>query len=785
MREALRGRSGNQPAPGSPLRPAAPSMAPPGHTWSHTRAALERLEKALKCSRCAGVLREPVSLGQCEHVFCLSCVGDCVGTECPVCRMPAWVQDAQINRQLDNMIQLCSKLRRLLSTDTSDSAEDTSTPPESELEKKSKKEQIKMWFSPRSRKIRCVVNRSQAATKSTDLAPDTSSVYDFFPSPPHEKPSKPTKKATQRQMKKMKKKHLADINKEWSLEKPEQKKAEKAPKEKCVTICSQPVVLCTQEPQSAEDRAQQEPVKEADSSSNTEDMEVLPQVESPERKGNSEVVCSAPESKEENGAAEALLSTANEVTPLKRGREQSRLQGTPQSKRARRRDRGIPGQADGLQEALQGSPISPAPELTPVQSSSSASKLADTGMKTRRSAALQAINSPSLSESPSTPSTSKSCSQVATPLSPSVVKSPGVNSIARRNYKGETLLHVASIKGDLAAVEELLKNGADPNVKDNAGWTPLHEACNHGHREVVELLLQHRALVNTTGYQNDSPLHDAARNGHLGVVELLLLHGASRHAVNIFGLRPVDYAESKKMKSLLTLPVKNESFSLSQPSEVLSSSQPRNGPLGILGSNLSVEQQKLLNKLAAVLKAQRCTEFNSRVTHLVIPDVPMPTTVKCMMAVLNGCWVLRFEWVQACLQSSAREQEEQYEVQGGPRRGRLNREQLLPKLFDGCYFYFLGPFKQQQKSDLLELVKAAGGQVLVRQPKPDSDVTQTINTVSYHAEPSSDQRLCTHYVIYDSASKFQPEKIRQGKVWMAPSSWLIDCVMAFQLLPVK
>ncbi|NXE70054.1 BARD1 protein, partial [Calcarius ornatus] len=719
---------------------------------------------------------------------CRSCVGDCVGTECPVCHMPAWVQDAQINRQLDNMIQLCSQLRQLLSTDTSDSAEDTSTPPESKLGKKSKKEQVKMWFSPRSRKIRCVVNRSQAGTKSTDLGQDTSSVYDFFPSPPHEEPSKPTRKPTQRQIKKMKKKHLADINKVWSLEKPEQKKAEKAPKEKCVTICSQPVVLCTQEPQSPEDRPQQESGKEADSCSNTEDMEVLAQVESPEKKANSEVVCSAQESKGQNGAAEALLSIANEVTPLKRGRE-SRLQGTPQSKRARRSERGIPGKAgrqtDGLEESLQGSPISPATEHTPVQVSSSASKLADSGMKTRRSAALQAINSPSLSQSPSTPSTSKSCSQGATPLSPSVVKSPGVNSIAKRNYKGETLLHVASIKGDLAAVEELLKNGADPNVKDNAGWTPLHEACNHGHREVVELLLRHRALVNTAGYQNDSPLHDAARNGHLAVVELLLLHGASRHAVNIFGLRPVDYAESKKMKSLLMLPVENESFSLTQPSEVLSSSQPRNGPLGILGSNLSVEQQKLLNKLAAVLKAQRCTEFNSRVTHLVIPDVPMPTTVKCMMAVLAGCWVLKFEWVQACLQSSAREQEEKYEVQGGPRRGRLNREQLLPKLFDGCYFYFLGPFKQHQKSDLLELVKAAGGQVLVRQPKPDSDVTQTINTVSYHAEPSSDQRLCTHYVIYDAASKFQPEKIRQGKVWMAPSSWLIDCVMSFQLLPVK
>ncbi|KAM6200192.1 BRCA1-associated RING domain protein 1 isoform 2-T2 [Sarcoramphus papa] len=593
-------------------------MAPPGPPWARTRAALERLERALSCSRCAGVLREPVSLGQCEHVFCLSCVGDCVGTECPVCHVPAWVQDAQINRQLDNMIQLCSKLRHLLGADTSGSMEDTSTPTDSDFGKKSKKEQIKMWFSPRSRKIRCVLNKSQPETKSNDLCQDTSSIYDFFPSPPHEEPSKPTKKPTQRQSKKMRKKRLADINKVWSLEKPEQKGGveEKTSKEKCVTICSQPVVLCTAEPNSPEETLQQESTEEADSSKNTENVEILPQ-------------------------------------------------------------------------------------------------------------------------------------------------------------------------GDLAAVQQLLKNGADPNVKDNAGWTPLHEACNHGHKEVVELLLQYKALVNTTGYQNDSPLHDAAKNGHVSIVELLLLHGASRDAVNIFGLRPVDYAESEKMKSVLMSPVKNESFSLNQHSEALSPSQPRDGPLGILGNNLSSEQQKLLNKLATVLKARRCTEFNSRVTHLVIPDVPMPSTVKCMMAVLTGCWVLKFEWVQACLQTAVREQEEKYEIQGGPQRGRLNREQLLPKLFDGCYFYFLGSFNRHQKSDLVELVKAAGGQILVRQPKPDSDVTQTINTVAYHAEPTSDQRFCTQYVIYDVSSKFKPEKIRQGKVWMASSSWLIDCVMSFQLLPVK
>ncbi|NXC67886.1 BARD1 protein, partial [Anhinga anhinga] len=725
------------------------------------------------------------------HLTFRSCVGDCIGTECPVCHMPAWVQDAQINRQLDNMIQLCSKLRHLLGADTSDSTEDMSIPTDSDFGKKAKKEQIKMWFSPRSRKIRCVLNKGQPETKSSDLCQGTSSVYDFFPSP-REKPSNLTKKATPRQSKKVKKKRVADINKVWSLEKPEQKGGveKKTLKEKHVTICSEPVVLCTPESNSPEEVLQQESVKEADSSKNTENVETLPQVKSSEKKDNREVACPAQVSKEESSATDTSLSIGNETTPLKRGREQSGLPVTPPSKRPRRSERSIVGkpirQADCTEGLPQGCPISPVTEhKTPVQTSSSVSKFTDTVIKTRSSAACQARNSPSLPKSPSTPSTSKTCNRVGIPHSPSVLKSPGGNTIARRNYKGETLLHVASIKGDLAAVEQLLKDGADPNVKDNAGWTPLHEACNHGHKEVVELLLQYKALVNTTGYQNDSPLHDAARNGHVSIVELLLLHGASCDAVNIFGLRPVDYAESEKMKSVLMLPVKNESFSLNQPSEALSPSQPRDGPLRILGSNLSSEQQKLLNKLAIVLKAQRCTEFNSTVTHLVIPDVPMPSTVKCMMAVLTGCWVLKFEWVRACLQTTVREQEEKYEIQGGPQRGRLNREQLLPKLFDGCYFYFLGSFSRHQKSDLVELVKAAGGQVLVRQPKPDSDVTQTINTVAYHAESTSDQRVCTQYVIYDVSSKIKPKKIRQGKVWMAPSSWLIDCVMSFRLLPVK
>ncbi|KAF5922613.1 hypothetical protein HPG69_017987 [Diceros bicornis minor] len=154
--------------------------------------------------------------------------------------------------------------------------------------------------------------------------------------------------------------------------------------------------------------------------------------------------------------------------------------------------------------------------------------------------------------------------------------------------------------------------------------------------------------------------------------------------------------------------------------------------------------------------------------------------------------------VKACLQRKECEQEEKYEIPEGPRRSRLNREQLynlilspsgeaslalptstaldsemntmsskiqkLPKLFDGCYFYFGGTFKHHPKDNLIKLVTAAGGQILSRKPKPDSDVTQTINTVAYHAKPDSDQRFCTQYIIYEDLSNHRPERVRQGKI---------------------
>ena len=111
----------------------------------------------------------------------------------------------------------------------------------------------------------------------------------------------------------------------------------------------------------------------------------------------------------------------------------------------------------------------------------------------------------------------------------------------------------------------------------------------------------------------------------------------------------------------------------------------------------------------------------------------------------------------------------------------------LPPLFDGCFFFLLGSFRAPPKQELLRLLRDAGGQLLSRQPKPDSDVTQTVSAAAYHAAPGSDQALCTQYILYDPrASPHRAAAVirRRGKVWTTPASWVVDCIAAFRLLPV-
>ncbi|HZR16362.1 MAG TPA: ankyrin repeat domain-containing protein [Verrucomicrobiae bacterium] len=95
---------------------------------------------------------------------------------------------------------------------------------------------------------------------------------------------------------------------------------------------------------------------------------------------------------------------------------------------------------------------------------------------------------------------------------------------------GQTLLQTYAGKGDLAAVELLLQNGAAVNGIKQPDLTPLHFAAGNGHKSVVELLLSKGAKVDAVTSGGVTPLHLAVLKGYELVAKDLLGAGANVNA---------------------------------------------------------------------------------------------------------------------------------------------------------------------------------------------------------------------------------------------------------------
>ncbi|XP_073322700.1 uncharacterized protein [Pagrus major] len=134
----------------------------------------------------------------------------------------------------------------------------------------------------------------------------------------------------------------------------------------------------------------------------------------------------------------------------------------------------------------------------------------------------------------------------------------------KRNGKGETLLHKACKRKDLAQIKALIQGGISVNILDNAGWTALHEASAVGDEAAVEKLLKAGANVNARSFDGVTPLHDAVASGNYQVVKLLLQYGSNATDRNVSGLSALDMAEEENIKELL-LTFQASSFMHEQP----------------------------------------------------------------------------------------------------------------------------------------------------------------------------------------------------------------------------
>ena len=95
---------------------------------------------------------------------------------------------------------------------------------------------------------------------------------------------------------------------------------------------------------------------------------------------------------------------------------------------------------------------------------------------------------------------------------------------------GSTPLLVAASNDDVAQVKQLLKAGANPNVRNKLDTTPLLEAAFHSNSEIIQALLDAGADPNAPGADGQTPLMLVARGTNVAAAKMLLAKGANPQA---------------------------------------------------------------------------------------------------------------------------------------------------------------------------------------------------------------------------------------------------------------
>lgn len=117
-------------------------------------------------------------------------------------------------------------------------------------------------------------------------------------------------------------------------------------------------------------------------------------------------------------------------------------------------------------------------------------------------------------------------------------------SIDGRSADGFTALHFAAFFGRPGAAALLIERGAEVDAFGR-GWmtgTAMHSAVSRLHADVVGLLLDAGANPNVRQSAGWTPLHAAAMNGDLASLDLLLAAGADPTATNEEGRSVADLA---------------------------------------------------------------------------------------------------------------------------------------------------------------------------------------------------------------------------------------------------
>ncbi|KAJ3604762.1 hypothetical protein NHX12_026814 [Muraenolepis orangiensis] len=111
-----------------------------------------------------------------------------------------------------------------------------------------------------------------------------------------------------------------------------------------------------------------------------------------------------------------------------------------------------------------------------------------------------------------------------------------------QDEEGFTPLMWAAAHGQIAVVEFLLQNGADPNLLAKGRESALSLACSKGYTDIVKMLIDCGVDVNEYDWNGGAPLLYAVHGNHVRCVEILLESGSDPTMESDSGFNAMDMA---------------------------------------------------------------------------------------------------------------------------------------------------------------------------------------------------------------------------------------------------